>query len=349
MAPLKTTRDKYKIDSKPIFILAPMDDVTDTVFRQIIQELSPADLYFTEFVNVDGLNSPGRTKLLKKLNFNQNEDKLIVQLWGKDPANFYLIAKQISDGSIAEELGLESGHNYIGVDLNMGCPQKNEVSSGTCAALINNRPLAQDIIQATKKGLNNKMPLSVKTRLGFSDIDMSWIEFLLNQGLDMLTIHGRTKKEMSKVPAHWDAINEARKLRDKISPGTLIIGNGDVVDRNQGLELAEKYNLDGVMIGRGALTNPLAFSINNHWESFSIEQKLDLYLKHLILFAHTWENAKPIHTINKFCKLYISGFNGAKELREKLMSLPNEDKIIQEINSYKLEIKRLSVTVKTLA
>jgi tRNA-dihydrouridine synthase len=317
-------------------VLAPMDDVADTVFRQIIQELAPADLYFTEFVNVDGLNSPGRSNLIKKLRFSENENKLVAQLWGKTPENFYEIARQIADGTIAKEVGLPKGHNFVGVDLNMGCPQKNEVSGGTCAALINNRPLAKEIIDATKKGLGGSLPLSVKTRIGYNEIDMTWIEFLLKQDIDMISIHGRTKKEMSKVPAHWDQINIARQIRDKIAPNTLIVGNGDVKDRRHGLELASQYKLDGIMIGRGVLNDPLAFSNDNNWQTFSTVQKLDLYLKHLRLFVETWkDNEKPIHTINRFCKLYISGFDGAKEFREKIMSMKDVNKIIEEVKAYK--------------
>src|SRR6476469_11067631 len=161
---------------KPFFVLAPMDDVTDTVFRQVIQATAAPDLFFTEFVNVDGLNSPGRTKLLKKLRFVPDETKLVAQLWGLKPENFKIIAEQIADGSLAHELGLPDGCNFVGVDLNMGCPAKSEVQNGACSALIRleNRQLAGDIIDATKEGLAGRMPLSVKTRLGFNEVDMSW-------------------------------------------------------------------------------------------------------------------------------------------------------------------------------
>src|SRR5690606_138952 len=157
------------------------------------------DLFFTEFVNVDGLQSPGRQKLFKKLQFTPGEDRLVAQLWGLSPDNFREVARQIADGSLARELGLPEGCNFVGVDLNMGCPAKSEVKNGACSALIKpeNRELAGWIIQATREGLGGKLPLSVKTRVGFSAVDMTWFEFLLAQGLDMLTIHGRTRKEMS--------------------------------------------------------------------------------------------------------------------------------------------------------
>src|SRR5579884_2478592 len=229
------------------FVLAPMDDVTDTVLRQIVADCAPPDLYFTEFVNVDGLQSPGRPKLLRKLRFAELEQPLIAQIWGKEPANFYKTARQIADGTFVQELGLLKGVNFAGVDLNMGCPEKSAVKNGTCVALIKDRPLAHEIIEAARAGLGGKLPLSVKTRLGFNEIDLSWIEFLLGHNLAALTIHGRTRKEMSKVPAHWDQIGKIPKLRDKLAPNTLIVGNGDVMTRQHGLELAEQYDLDGIM------------------------------------------------------------------------------------------------------
>jgi tRNA-dihydrouridine synthase len=306
--------------SKPFFVLAPMDDVTDTVFRRVVNECAPPDLYFTEFVNVDGLQSPGRSKLLKKLRFTPEEQPLIAQIWGKDPENFYKTAQQIADGTFARELGLPEGVNFAGVDLNMGCPDKTVVKNGTCSALINDRELAGKIIEQTKRGLGGKLPLSVKTRLGFSTIDLSWIEFLLGFELNMLTIHGRTRKQMSKVPADWGLIGNVRELRDKLAPGTLVVGNGDVMNRTEGLGLAERYGLDGIMIGRGIFQDPFAFADQSQWPEFSKAQRLDLYARHVALFAETWqEGERPIQTLNKFCKIYINGFEGAKELREHLM------------------------------
>jgi tRNA-dihydrouridine synthase len=314
---------------KPFFALAPLDDVTDTVFRQIVTGCAKPDLFFTEFVNVDGLQSPGRPKLLKKLLFTSAEQPLIAQIWGKTPENFHKTARQIADGTFAKELGLPSGINFAGVDLNMGCPDKSIVRNGTCSALINNRELAGEIIDATRKGLDGKLPLSVKTRLGFNEIDLTWIEFLLGQKLDMLTIHGRTKREMSKVPAHWNEICRARELRDKISPETLIVGNGDVMSRQQGLELAERYSLDGVMIGRGVFEDPFVFAKNSPWPDMTAEKRIALFKKHVELFAETWQNReRPIHTLNKFCKIYINNFSGAKELREQLMHAKSTEELL---------------------
>jgi tRNA-dihydrouridine synthase len=315
---------------RPFFVLAPLDDVTDTVFRQIVASCAPPDLFFTEFVNVDGLMSPGRPKLLKKLRFTTSEQPLIAQIWGLNPANFEAIASQIADGSLARELGLPEGINFAGVDLNMGCPEKSVCNNGACSALIKNPELAVEIIQAVKRGLDGRLPLSVKTRIGFNEVDMSWFETLLAQDLQMLTVHGRTRKEMSKVPAHWDIIGQVRELRDKLAPNTLIVGNGDVLSRQQGNELAEKYQLDGIMIGRGIFHDPFVFAENSPWESQTREQRIELYRRQVQLFADTWKNnERPVPTLNKFCKVYINGFDGAKELREHLMAAKSTSELLQ--------------------
>ncbi len=317
---------------RPFFVLAPMDDVTDTVFRQIVLDTAPPDLFFTEFVNVDGLMSVGRSKLLKKLRFVESEKALVAQLWGLKPENFKAVAEQVADGTIARELGLPEGCNFVGVDLNMGCPAKSEVQNGACSALIKleNRELAEQIIDATREGLDGKLPLSVKTRIGFNELDMSWFEFLLGKDLDMLTVHGRTRKEMSKVPAHWDIIGQVRELRDRLSPQTLIVGNGDVESRTQGEALAKEHGLDGIMVGRGIFHSPFAFLEDGpiEWESYSKEQRIHLYKKHVTLFAETWQSGeRNIKTLNKFCKVYIQGFDGAKDLREKLMAAETPEEL----------------------
>ncbi len=306
---------------RPFFVLAPMDDVTDTCFRQVVASLAPPDLFFTEFTNVDGLQSPGRPRLLKKLQFVSSETSLVAHIWGLKPENFYKTAREIADGTLARELGLTEGKNFIGVDLNMGCPAKSEVKAGACSALINNRELAAEIIQATKEGTNGKLPVSVKTRLGFSSVDLTWPEFLLKHNVAMLTMHCRTRKDMSKVPARWEYLTELVQLRNQLAPGTLIVANGDIANCQQGLELARKYKLDGIMIGRGIFNNPLAFAQISDWEDYSRAQKLALYKHHVELFNKTWQaGERNIKILNKFCKVYINGFDGAKELREQLMN-----------------------------
>lgn len=288
-----------------------MDDVTDTVFRQIVTDTAKPDLFFTEFVNVDGLQSPGRPKLIKKLQLSAKEKPVVAQLWGLKPENFEKTARELKD------------MGFAGVDLNMGCPVKTVVKNGACAALINNRELAGEIIAATREGassLDSEFPVSVKTRVGYTTVDMTWIEFLLSKKLDMLSIHGRTAKELSKTPADWDLIGQARELRDKLCPSTKIIGNGDVTSRAQAEALAKKYKLDGVMIGRGIFHDPYVFADKSPWPETSKTERLKLFEKHIELFAKTWQHGEyRFESLKKFAKVYINGFDGASELRAEFM------------------------------
>lgn len=343
--------DMYDTLPKPFFVLAPMDDVTDTVFRQTVQRTAAPDLFFTEFTNVDGLQSPGRSKLLRKLRFVESEKSLVAHIWGLNPENFYKSAREIADGTLARELGLPEGHNFVGIDLNMGCPAKSEVKSGACSALINNRSLASEIIRATQEGAQLRrgrtlaqFPVSVKTRLGFGVVDMSWAEFLLRHGLAMLTMHCRTRREMSKVPAHWEYLHELVALRDKLAPQTKIVANGDIENRRQGVELAQKYGLDGIMIGRGIFHDPFAFWEDrppkgevSPWRTYSKARRLALYRQQVELFAATWQaGERNIKTLNKFCKIYVSDFDGAKELRERLMAAVSTDDLLKILAQHNL-------------
>lgn len=311
---------------RPFFVLAPMDDVTDTVFRQVVYECAPPDLFFTEFVNVDGLQSPGRVRLMHKLRKSEKDRPIIAQLWGLNPENYYKTTKDLI------------GMGYDGVDINMGCPVKTVVKNGACAALIKNRQLAGEIIEATRQGSNGSLPLSVKTRPGYNEVDLTWIEFLLSKKLNMLSIHGRTAKQKSIVPANWDLIGEVAKMRDSLSPSTLIVGNGDITSKLEGQELAKKYQLDGVMIGRGVFTDPYLFSDDSHWSEFSRDKKLSLYQRHIELFIKTWQNnERRIETLNKFCKIYINGFDGAKELREVLMKQTKATDLLAALEEAKIK------------
>jgi tRNA-dihydrouridine synthase len=307
---------------RPFLVLAPMDDVTDSVFRQIVAGCAKPDLFFTEFVNVDGLQSAGREHLLHKLKLTDKEKPVIAQLWGLKPENFYKTAKELA------------GMGYSGVDINMGCPVKTVIKNGACAALINNRPLAGEIIDAAKEGAGS-LPVSVKTRVGFTTVDMGWVEFLLSKKiLDLLSIHGRTARQLSKVPADWDLIGQARQLRDSLSPSTLIAGNGDVLDRRQGQELAAKYKLDGIMIGRGVFHDPFVFADHSPWQEWSKDQKLELFAKHIRLYIDTYKDSeRRFEALRKFCKVYINGYDGAAELRAQFMSTSSPQEALSILSS----------------
>lgn len=313
---------------KPFFVLAPMDDVTDTVFRQVVAKTSPPDLFFTEFVNVDALQSKGRNATLPRLHFTSQERPIIAQVWGKRPENYYKSVKDII------------AMGYDGIDINMGCPDKTVVKNGCCSALIDNRGLAGEIIEAVQEAAGSHFPISVKTRVGFTTTDLTWIEFLLARKLNMLTIHLRTAKEMSKVPARWELMEQIKTMRDQISPTTLLVGNGDVFTRKQGEELAHQYGLDGIMIGRGIFQDPYIFAMQSNgdtpWASASKADKVALYKSHVQLFANTYNKpggaTRSVKTLNKFCKVYIQGFDGAKDLRERLMGAATTNELLEMLH-----------------
>jgi len=309
---------------KPFFALAPLDDVSDTVFRRVVSECAKPDLLFTEFTNVDALQSAGRGATLRRLDFGVSEQPLIAQIWGKNPENFKKTARECAE------------RGFVGVDLNMGCPIKHVVKNGCCSALINDREKAKVIIDSTKEGLRENMSFSVKTRIGFKDVEMGWIEFLLRQNLDMLIIHLRTVKEMSKVPAHWEIMPEIKKLRDKIAPETKLVGNGDISSHKQGKQLAKETGIDVLMIGRGVFKDPFVFLENSPWQEYPKNKKIELYKKHVELFMETYPgNSRPVVILNKFCKIYINGFDGAKELREELMNCLSVSDLLKKLNSVK--------------
>lgn len=310
------------IITKPFFVLAPMDDVTDIVFRQVIDSLAPPDVYFTEFVNVDGLQSRGRKRIIHKLWLEKTNTPVIAQIWGKTPVNYEKVASEL----------VEMG--FAGVDINMGCPDKSVVKNGCCSALINNRDLAGQIISSVKKGVNGQIPVSVKIRTGFNEVDFSWPEFILNQDIDLLTVHGRTTKELSKVPARWNDIKKVREIRDKIAPKTLIVGNGDVESRQHGELLAKQTGVDGVMIGRAIFTDPYIFSKDSHWEKLSEIEKLQIYQKHIELFANTYQNReRNWQSLKRMAKVYIHATQNASAFRDKLVRSETIEDMLEVLNS----------------
>jgi tRNA-dihydrouridine synthase len=290
---------------KSFFILAPMDDVTDVVFRQQIAEIAAPDVFFTEFVAVGALASPGREVTMERLRLAPDQSKpLVAQIYGKEPEQFEAAARDLA------------GMGFAGIDINFGCPAKKVVAHGSGGGLIGQYDKVADIIAATKAGAGD-LPVSVKTRIGLRTIQTEeWTSFLLKQGLAALTIHGRTVREMSKVPAHWDEIAKVPVLRDAIAPKTRIIGNGDVLGRAHGLELTIAHHLDGIMIGRGIFHNVQAF--HPQPQSLDPEYQIQLLLRHVELFEQL-HSRKPYPTLKRFFKIYINGWPGAADLRARLM------------------------------
>ncbi|MGB3023794.1 MAG: tRNA-dihydrouridine synthase [Candidatus Saccharimonadales bacterium] len=302
---------------RPFFALAPMEAVTDVVFRHVIARAAPPDLYYTEFTNATGWVHAGDKAIRGRLVRTDDEHPILAQIWGGEPGDMEQIAYH------CRSLG------YDGIDINMGCPAKSAVKSGG-SALIRRPDIAVASIQAAKSA---GLPVSVKTRLGYSSTDEwhNWLRLLLQQDIAALTIHLRTKREMSKVPAHWELMSDIIALRDEVAPQTVVIGNGDVRDHMHGLELIEQNGCDGVMIGRGIFSNPFAFARSEgrgkkdkgRGESLGGNRKselIDLLKYHLELYdRYAAQTGRPFDTLKRFFKIYIRDFDGASDLRNKLM------------------------------
>jgi tRNA-dihydrouridine synthase len=297
----------WNVLNKPIFILAPMEDVTDTVLRQVIARCGKPAVFFTEFTNVEGMFSKGERLITQRLRYTEEERPLVAQIWGTHPENFFKAVKKLID------------MGFDGIDLNMGCPAQGPVSRGVCSGLINNRPLAKEIIDATKEGAAGIIPVSIKTRLGFRTIDFDWINFVLEQKPDVLTVHARTVSEMSKVPAHWDKLKTVVDMRNVMKSTTLIIGNGDVKSLSDAKQKVAEAGADGAMIGRGIFDNPYLFSETITLSDKTPEEKLQLLLDHMHLWIDTWGNTKHFPVLRKFFKVYANGFPRAQDLRIQLM------------------------------
>jgi len=299
-----------------------MEAVTDVVFRHVIMKAGRPDVFFTEFTNTASYCSPkGLHSTRGRLAFTDDEHPMVAQIWGKKPEDF----KQMAHG--LKELG------FKGIDINMGCPDKSVVHGGGGSGLIRTPELAAEIIAATKQA---GLPVSVKTRLGDYKLEewREWLTFILKQDVANLTIHLRTRKEMSKVEAHFELIPEIKALRDEIAPNTLLTINGDIRDRTHGLELVEKYGVDGVMIGRGIFMNPFAFA-EVVQEDRSV-QLLELLNYQLDLYDKYNEELEPrkFDPLKRYFKIYVRDFAGASELREKLMHSKNTDEVRTLIRDY---------------
>lgn len=301
---------------RPFFVLAPMEDVTNVVFRHVISKAARPDVFFTEFTNSESYCHPdGQESVRGRLVFKEDERPMVAHIWGDKPEFF----RQMSIGMA--EMG------FSGIDINMGCPAPNVFKHGRGSGLIRRPEVAAELIQAAKAG---GLPVSVKTRLGHAKVDewRVWLRHLFEQDIANLSIHLRTKVEMSQVDAHWELIPEIKLLRDEIAPQTLLTINGDISDRQTGMQLAEKYGIDGVMIGRGVFHNPFAFE--KEAKEHSPKELLDLFRYHLDLFDdYSEKESRIFKPLRRFFKIYVREFHGASDLRVKLM----ETKSTAEVRS----------------
>lgn len=321
-----------------------MADVTDAAFRQIIAKYGKPDIFWTEFVSADGLAHPvAREKLLLDLKYGKNEEQnerpIVAQIFGGKPENIKAAAE------LCKELGFD------GIDINMGCPDKSIEKQLAGAGMIKNPELALEVIRAAREGAGG-LPVSVKTRIGYNPptpkgfgragkneipyhlLDEKWIRILLKENLAALTVHLRTRKEMSNVPAHWELMKRIVEIRDEISPQTLLLGNGDVMNLSEGQQKIKETGCDGVMLGRAIFGNPWLFA----GKILSLNEKLKVMVEHTKLFEEMLGKYKNFAIMKKHYKAYVNGFDGAKELRIKLMEAGNAAEIENTVNDFLLKI-----------
>lgn len=293
---------------KPFFVLAPLEDVTDAAFRRLIARYGKPHVMFTEFTSADGLvlaDLDGQRKLRKKLIYNESERPIAAQLFTSEPEHMERAAQ------IVAELGFD------GIDINMGCPVDEVVRQQCGAALIKNPNLARELIRAAKR---SGLPVSIKTRLGYTKDELdTWLPELLAEEPAAVTIHARTRKEMSEVPARWERVRRAVELRDEMKSSTLILGNGDVRDIADARAKAAETGCDGVMLGRAIYGNPWLFAERE--EPPTPAERITALSEHLILFDDLLSGTTNFSLMKKHFKAYISGWDGAKELRVCLMEV----------------------------
>ncbi|WP_214896493.1 tRNA dihydrouridine synthase [Staphylococcus coagulans] len=316
---------------RPFFILAPMEDVTDIVFRHVVSEAARPDVFFTEFTNTASFCHPeGIHSVRGRLTFSEDEQPMVAHIWGDQPEQF----REMSIG--LAEMG------FKGIDLNMGCPVANVAQKGKGSGLILRPEVAAEIIQATKAG---GLPVSVKTRLGYYEIDewKEWLKHVLEQDIANLSIHLRTRKEMSKVDAHWELIEAIKNLRDEIAPDTLLTINGDIPDRQTGLELVEKYGVDGIMIGRGVFHNPFAFE--KEPREHTSKELLDLLRLHLSLFQkYNKDEDRQFKSLRRFFKIYVRDIKGASQLRHQLMNTESIAEARELLDAFEAQMENRTLT-----
>ncbi|MDX9790354.1 MAG: tRNA-dihydrouridine synthase [Candidatus Kapaibacterium sp.] len=326
----------WKENNKKFIVLAPMEDVTDTVFREIVLQISEPDtlnVLFAEFTSTDGLcHHIGKDRVSHRLLVSKSERelqkknnvKVIAQIWGSDPEKFSKATKIICDE-----------YEFDGIDINMGCPVKKIVKQASCSELIKYPELAKEIVLAVKEASN--IPVSVKTRTGIKQHDTeNWISNLLSVNPDCITLHCRTQKMMSDYPAEWEEMTKAVNVRNSGNHDTILIGNGDISSLDECYDKINSYGIEGAMVGRGIFKNPWIF--NKTQNQHSPEEKLQLLWNHVKLFSDTWANEKSFAIMRRFLKIYTYDFYGASEIRAKMMETmkPDDVRNILENTNYKI-------------
>ncbi len=350
----------------PFLVVAPMADVTDAPFRRLIAKYSShtrqdgtiggPDVMWTEFEAADGLvraTEEGKKKLMADLLYTKEERPIVAQLFSRTPEHMEYAA------NLCRELGFD------GVDINMGCPDRSIEKQGCGAAMIKTPEVAVAVIEAAKRGARmgevGGIPVSVKTRLGYNHDELeTWLPRLLSTAPAALTLHARTRKDMSKVPARWERVKAAVLIRDSLQVPTRIIGNGDVLSRTDGLAKITATGADGAMVGRALFGNPWFFhpakrlplrlsALPTHGvdrdtivsadasedgvEYVSLAERLQVLVEHTELFALLLPH-KSFATMKKHYKAYVGAFPRAAELRVALMAAENPAEVRLIIDAF---------------
>ncbi len=322
----------------PIIVLAPMADVTDAAFRRMIAKYSShtrkdgtvggPDVMWTEFVSADGLmraTEEGKKKLMADLIYTEEERPIVAQLFSATPAHMEEAAL------LCAELGFD------GIDINMGCPDRSIEKQGCGAAMIKHPDSAREVIRAAKRGVlrsGREVPVSVKTRVGYNKDELdTWLPVLLAEEPAVLTLHARTRKEMSKVPARWERVQRAVEIRDQLGVATRIIGNGDVTSIVDATQKCSETGADGAMLGRAIFGNPWLFHPEHDLSNIPLQERAQVMLEHTRLFEELLP-FKNFAIMKKHYKAYVNGFPGAHELRATLMELDTSDGIEEVVNRF---------------
>lgn len=310
---------------KPILALAPMAGYTDSPFRRIVKEICPSAICFTEFTSIDGLLHDSESTFRQVTFDSKKERPVIAQIFGKQPEKFKQAAQ------ILTKLGVDA------IDINMGCPARKIVSSDHGSALLKNKKLAAEIVRAAAE--NTHAPVSVKMRTGMQKYDENYfLDFALEMeksGAKLITVHGRTSKQMYSGNADWNPIYKLKKLA-KIP----IVGNGDIKSGRDAIEKLQ--NLDGVMVGRSAMGNPWIFAeiaaafANKPFRAPSFQEKLPIIKKHLELSCEFKGQKWGIMEFRKHISCYIRGFPNASGFRQQLVTAETKDEVISILNKLRL-------------